>query len=85
MVDPFHNRKMVPGQLIWLVRKGDLIRPGEPITKTFGLKCRMDDKQYTEGHTIRETFVSTDLDDPPDAVAEFPETYRKSELFLRTR
>jgi hypothetical protein len=77
VVDDFNGLHMVPGQVIYLVRKNDVILPGKPVVRRFGLNCRMFDRQFTQGYTIRETFVTSTLDDPPSDIASFSETDSK--------
>jgi hypothetical protein len=70
--DEMHGRRVVPEQLIWIVRKGDLILPDQPLRRTFGLSCKFTSSQITSNERVRLTFVGTDIDDPPATLKSLP-------------
>ena len=75
-VDQYHGKEMI-NQLTWLIRKGDLILPNEPLVAKISLKCKMTMSQYNAGHMFRETFVASASHDPPDTVEELSDAFGK--------
>jgi hypothetical protein len=70
--DDYHGRKVVPDQLIWLVRKGDLVPPDEPLMRKFGINCKFSYQQISSNERVRLMFVSTALDEAPSTLREMP-------------
>ena len=70
--DRFDGNQMVPLQLIWLVRKGDVILPSSPIESKFGIKCRFTAKLLDKKGVIRVSFVATVMDNPPSTLSDLP-------------
>lgn len=66
------RRQKVTEQLVWLVRKRDLILPDEPIVLVFDLECRFTSKHLSLGKNMRIIFVASDIDNPPFSLAELP-------------
>lgn len=71
-VDRSSRRQVVTKQLVWLVRRGDVILPGEPIKSKFDLECRFTSKHLKLGKSMRITFVASGIDNPPSSLAELP-------------
>lgn len=63
--DAFHVGSVVPDQLIWAIRQGDLIRPEEPTTKKLSICIRFTQEQYNAGTEHRVTFVAGAAPDAP--------------------
>lgn len=59
-------------QLVWLVRKGDLILPDEPIVSRFDLEGNFTSKHLISGKSMRIVFVASAIDNPPSTLAELP-------------
>jgi hypothetical protein len=70
--DQFHGRKIVPEQLIWIVKKGDLILPDEPLKRKFGLSCKFSYSQISNNEKVRLTFVGTESQEPPSRLRVLP-------------
>jgi hypothetical protein len=68
--DEYHGRKVVPNQLIWLVRRGDLLLPDEPLVRKFGITCKFSYQQVARKEKVRLTFVGTHLEDPPNSLSQ---------------
>lgn len=66
--DRFHGRQVVPEQLIWLVRQGDVILPDEPIVSIFDVECRFASLEQS----IRIIFVASAIEDPPSDLGNLP-------------
>jgi hypothetical protein len=69
VTDHFHGRQVVPNQLAWLIRKGDVILPGGPIVSTFGVECRFTSSQLDLGEDMRIIFVASAADNPPSSLS----------------
>lgn len=69
-VDRSSRRQVVTEQLVWLVRRGDLILPDEPIRSRLDLECRFTPKHLNLGKVMRILFVASAMDNPPSTVAE---------------
>lgn len=69
-VDRPSRRPVVTEQLVWLVRRGDLILPDEPIVSRLDLECRFTSKHLNLGESMRIIFVASAIDNPPSTLAE---------------
>ena len=72
VTDRFHGRQVVPDQLIWLVRKGDVILPDEPIVSTIDVGCRFASRHLDSSVTKRITFVASRIENPPSTLSNLP-------------
>jgi hypothetical protein len=70
--DRFHGRQVVPDQLIWIIRKGDVILPGEPIASTISVECRFTSRHLDSGENMRVTFVTSTSENPPSNMSSLP-------------
>jgi hypothetical protein len=70
--DKFHGRAVVPQQLIWLVRKGDVILPDTPLKTSFTVNCRFTQANIDGGESARVVFVATALEEPPTNFSDLP-------------
>lgn len=64
VIDRF-QRHVVPQQLIWLIRKGDVILPDEPIVSTLSAECRFTSRDIDSGQSMRIAFVTSTAHNPP--------------------
>ncbi|KAH6665783.1 hypothetical protein B0J14DRAFT_605889 [Halenospora varia] len=64
----YFDMKVVSNQLIWLVKKGALLLPGEGATSTYTVCCPFESEQ----ETIRMIFVATNMPNPPSKLANLP-------------
>lgn len=71
-VDRSSRRQVVTEQLVWLVRRGDLILPDEPVVSRFDLECRFTSKHLDLGKSMRIIFVASAIDNPPSRLTELP-------------
>lgn len=69
-VDRLSRSQVVTEQLVWLVRKGDLVLPDEPTVSRIDLECRFTSKHLTLGTSMRLKFVASAMDNPPLTLAE---------------
>lgn len=65
--------QLVTGRLVWLIRRGDLILPDEPIVSRFDLECNLTSKYLKLGKSTRIIFVASAIDNPPSTLAELPQ------------
>lgn len=72
VTDTFHGRQVVPDQLFWLIRKGDVILPDEAIVSTFAITCRFTKGALEAGDSVRVIFVATDMVTPPSSLSKLP-------------
>lgn len=72
VTDRFLGRQVVPDQLIWLIRKGDVILPDEPIVSTFAITYIFTRRALEAGDSVRTIFVATDMVTPPSSLSELP-------------
>jgi hypothetical protein len=72
VTDRFHGKQVAPEQLVWLVRKGDVILPDRPILSTFSVECRFTSKQRESGQNLRITFAASAIDNPPPSLFDLP-------------
>ncbi|KAH7126600.1 hypothetical protein B0J11DRAFT_613987 [Dendryphion nanum] len=66
----FDHRTMVPDPMTWLVRRGDLILPNEPITRQMEVDIRFTNAMKKHNTTVQMIFVAARLD---AALTENPE------------
>ena len=71
-VDPFHGKQMATDPLIWVIHRGDLIRPDKATTSNFVVECMFTSGAHRAGDSILITIVSTRLEDPPSKMADLP-------------
>lgn len=71
-VERFSRRQIVTEQLVWLVRRGDLILPDECVLSRFDLECRFTSKHLNLGKSMRIIFVASTIDNPPSRLAKLP-------------
>lgn len=84
--DQVHGHKMAVGQITWLVRKGDVIIPDNPIKTTQPVTCAFKDDYLGGSSTARITFCATTMTDAPTALDQLPEGKPKPQEFvLRAR
>jgi hypothetical protein len=72
VTDSFHGKQVVPGQLIWLIRKGDVIFPNEPIVSTLSVECRFTSRHLDSGESLRIIFVTSTSENPPSNMSNLP-------------
>ncbi|KAI8665736.1 hypothetical protein NCS56_01010700 [Fusarium sp. Ph1] len=72
--DQVHGHKMAVGQITWLVRKGDVIIPDNPIKTTQPVTCAFKDDYLGGSSTARITFCATTMTDAPTALDQLPES-----------
>ena len=72
VTDKYHGRQIIPDQLVWLIRKGDVILPDKPIVSTFVITCKFTKEALKTGGTVRITFVATDEEPPPSNLSKLP-------------
>ncbi|KAH0537284.1 hypothetical protein FGG08_005909 [Glutinoglossum americanum] len=72
VIDSFNRRQVVPKQLIWLVRRGDVILPGRPIVSTFSTDCKFTRRHLELGESVRMTVVATAIENPPSNLSDLP-------------
>ena len=70
--DRFHGNSVVLDQLIWLVQKGSLVLPDEPIRATCRISCRITPRNIELGEKLRIVFVGCADANPPSILADLP-------------
>lgn len=66
------RRQIVPQQLIWLIRKGDVILPDEPLVSTLSVECRFTSRDIDSNGDMRIIFVSSTANNPPSDISNLP-------------
>ncbi len=61
--DKLHGSAMARNQIVWLVRKGDLIPPGGPIVATYNLACNFTNTDIAHNMLTRVSLVASDSDE----------------------
>ena len=72
VADRFHGRQVVPEQLMWLVRKGDVILSDEPIVSTLIVDCRFTSKHLESKGSMGIIFVTSTNENPPSDLSNLP-------------
>ena len=70
--DKYHGSSVVMDRLIWLVRKGSLILPDEPISATCKISCRITPRNLDLGEKVRIIFVASAEPNAPSMLSELP-------------
>jgi hypothetical protein len=81
VIDEFHGRPVVQDQLIWLIRKGDLILPDEPLRRKFAISCKFSFQEVSMNKTVRMTFAASNMDEPPSSLSRLPKSKQNLVLF----
>ncbi|KAF1808248.1 hypothetical protein P152DRAFT_485607 [Eremomyces bilateralis CBS 781.70] len=68
--DRFHLRKLIPGQIIWAAKRGDVIIPGSPIKSSIPIEGHTSKNQHKKGYELSVTFVATTLPEAPANISE---------------
>lgn len=69
--DLFHGRRMARDPLIWMVGKGDLILPDEPIVNQFTINCKFTASAHrAPDKTVGIKFVASNQDDLPSRLSQ---------------
>jgi hypothetical protein len=75
VVDPFHGRKVATNQLEWVIKKGSVILPNEPIRQTLSMGCNFTRANLGAGASVRFVFVATAELSPPSSLENLPRSW----------
>lgn len=68
--DRLNDREIVRDQIVWLVKRGDVILPDSPIKKSINLQGHVTKTEHRRGMSIKVTFVATAAPEAPPNMAE---------------
>jgi hypothetical protein len=68
------GQSVLKGRIKWLVNRGDIIIPGQPIVSSIDFEAQVSTSQYLQGASVRVVFVATSLPDPPGDVSGLRES-----------
>jgi len=63
--DEVHGTNMAMNQIKWLIQKGDVLIPGQPIEGSCVIECSIRRHNLYDGTTLWVTICATDSDEPP--------------------
>jgi hypothetical protein len=66
------GQRVASNQLSWIIRKGDLILPGQPLRQTFVMNCTFETSKVQGNESVRLTFVGANMDEPPATLQGLP-------------
>ncbi|KAF2395573.1 hypothetical protein EJ06DRAFT_268430 [Trichodelitschia bisporula] len=69
----YHGQRQVTDQITWMVNKGDVIFPGDPLIQRYPIRLNFTKKHYEEGGKLSLDFTTTGMDDPPTVLRELPQ------------
>lgn len=63
--DEVHGTNMAMSQIKWLIQKGDVLIPDQPIQASCTIECSIKHHNLGDGTTLWVTICATDSDEPP--------------------
>jgi hypothetical protein len=85
VTDHVLGKQIVPQQLIWLIRKGDVILPDAPIVSSYVVENRFTSKQRDSRVSLRITFAASAIENPPSNLSDLRRgTARPFYIFLQS-
>ena len=81
VVDRFHGKKIIPDPIHWLVNRGDLILPGQSLTRKFEVDIKFTSSMQRLNSEVQIIFVASkatasltqDSDGPPVRLSDVSE------------
>jgi hypothetical protein len=74
------QRDLVRGQIMWMVKRGDVVLPNSPIKSSIKFESHVSRDQHARGVRSRVTFVATSLPDAPTNISELRNGKREDPL-----